>query len=95
MKNSIKTLFESCIEDNKHFIKSYTEDGNIYDYFAGNIEQDQNIMLWFMNDEEIEFCENHSTGECSHIYEKIWDFLAEYNCSIDYFLGENVEPAYE
>jgi hypothetical protein len=94
MKTSIKTLFESSIRDNKSFIKAYSETGNIKEYYAGNIEQNEDDILFYLSDEEIEFCENHPEDECAHIYDKVWDFIYSYDMTVEDFLGEKVEPAY-
>jgi hypothetical protein len=94
MKTSIKTLFEASIRDNKSFIKAYTETGNIKDYYAGNIEANQDDIFWYLSSEEIEFCENHSDSDCAHIYDEVWDLIYSYDIPVEEFLGEEVEPAY-
>jgi len=94
MKNSIKTLFESSIRDNKRYIKAYSETGNIKDYYAGNIEANQDDIMWYLSDEEIYFCDNNTEDEYTHIYDEVWDFIYSYNMPVEDFLGEKIEPAY-
>jgi phosphoribosyl-ATP pyrophosphohydrolase len=91
MKNNIKTLLEAAISDNKSYIKSFTENGNIREYFES--DYGNHGPSWYLTEEEIELWEN-SESERERLNNEILDLLYQYNVPIDTYLNENVTPAY-
>lgn len=95
MKTSIKTLLESHIKDNKGYIKSYTEDGNIKEYLNGDLDaMGDNGFFWYLTNEEIEIWESGNEAEIERLSQQVMDLIYEYNLPIEEYLGEPVEPTY-
>jgi len=58
MKNSIETMLDSFIHDNREYIKE--NGGNVAEYIMTGTEAQDQGWLWFLDDEEIEEFENDS-----------------------------------
>lgn len=82
MKNSARTILESAIRDNAEYIRDFTDDGNIYKYFAANIQQDDNYANVYFTDDEIEQIEN-DPDKVEEIYYPFWKLLEEYDYPIN------------
>lgn len=86
MKNSIKTIFESSIRDNRLYIEQYG--GNIAEYYREDFTSQDQGHVWYLADEEIELWENDE-GERERLMNEIHDFLDDYDKYVWEFLDNN------
>lgn len=94
MKTSIKTMMDSHIRDNKHFIKSYSEDGDIYEYLAADFANLDQGHVWYLTDDECVLWDTNE-AERERLTREIWSFIEQYKgVSIDTYMNDTIEPAY-
>lgn len=93
MKTSAKQSLEGVISDNKSFIKAYSEDGNIKEYFEGDLENDPNAHYFYLTDEEREEWDMNPDSH-ERLITPVHELLDQYDISIDEYIGKCVDPAY-
>lgn len=86
MKNSIKTIFENSIRDNRLYIEQYG--GNIAEYYREDFAYQDQGHVWYLTDEEIELWENDE-DERERLINEIHDFLDDYDKYVWEFLDNN------
>lgn len=86
MKNSIKTIFENSIRDNRLYIEQYG--GNIAEYYREDFAYQDQGHVWYLTDEEIELWETMK-DERERLINEIHDFLDDYDKYVWEFLDNN------
>lgn len=75
MKNTIETMLDAYVHDNKHEIG----DQNVADNILANSYANDNGYYWFLTDDEITEFENNPELKAKHIKEIEEYVLANYN----------------
>lgn len=68
MKNSILTLAQSYVNDNRQFIT-----GNVAEYLINEANEDDNDFFWYLSDDEI--CDMDGNPD---LWQKNWDEVVEF-----------------
>lgn len=75
MKNSILTLTQSYVNDNRQFIN-----GNVSEHLIIEADADNNYFFWYLSDEEIEEIDSNP-----ELWAKKWDEVVEFlNANFNY-----------
>ena len=81
MKNSITTLLNSFVHDNRNFIRE--NGGNAAKYIIETTEAEDQGWQWFLTDQEIDEYETADAARRAEIRDEIRAFVNEhYNYSI-------------
>ena len=74
MKNSIATMLDSFVHDNREYIKE--NGGNAAEYIMTDTKAQDQGWLWFLSDEEIEEFENDSVRR-KELIQEITEYVNE------------------
>ena len=84
MKNLelLKTQIDLIISDNKEYIRSYTEQGNVLKYLHNDFSENENGHHLYLTDEEIQFWGNACQDDRVYLINEIEDFLKQYDYNL-------------